>query len=243
MSRFFIPPEAVRGKSMIISGKEAHHIIDVMRLKTSDTVVTFDGTGKEYTGVIKEISRNSLTVEIIETRTQAGRDSPQITLIQALPKKEKMDYIVEKSTELGVHSIIPVLTERAIPDWDETKRRSQAERWKKIAREAAKQCGRLDIPAVSAISSFADSVKNFSSFDLRLIAILSEEAVPVKDAIKGFKSGNIVIAIGPEGDFTADEAKGAGESGFKAIDLGPRVLKSDTAGLALLAILNYALSN
>lgn len=243
MSRFFIPPESVDGNKIIISGREAHHILDVMRLKVSDSVTTFDGTGKEYAGVIRDISRNSLTVEIKETRTPAEKETWEITLFQAGLKKEKMDYIVEKSTELGVHSIIPVITQRTIPDWDEPKRRLQVERWKKIAREAAKQCGRLDIPAISAISEFTGAINNFASFDKRLIAILSKETVSVKDAVAGFRSGRIVIAIGPEGDFTADEARAAEEAGFKAISLGPRVLKSDTAGLALLSILNYELSS
>ena len=243
MSRFFIPPASVDGKKISISGKEAHHILDVMRLKVSDKVVTFDGTGKEYSGVIRDISRNSLTVEITETRTPAGKETWKITLIQAMPKKDKMDYIVEKSTELGVHSIVPVITRRTIPDWDEPKKRSQAERWRKIAKEAAKQCGRLDIPAVSAISEFTDAISGFADFDKQLIAILSEETITIKEAMAGFKSGRIVIAIGPEGDFTADEARAAEGSGFRAISLGPRVLKSDTAGLVLLSILNYELSN
>ena len=108
---------------------------------------------------------------------------------------------------------------------------------------AAKQCGRLDIPVISTISEFTDAVKGFTDFNMRLIAILSEDAMPIKDAVAGFKSGHIVIAIGPEGDFTADEARAAKDSGFKAISLGPRVLKSDTAGLALISILNYELSS
>ena len=242
MSRFFVPPDAVKGNSIIIGGREAHHILDVMRLKISDNVVTFDGTGKEYTGVIKDISGNSLTVDIIETRVPSEKEASQITLLQALPKKEKMDYIVEKSTELGVHSIAPVITGRTIPDWSEPKKRSQAERWRKIAREAAKQCGRLDIPEVLEITNFVKAVKNFTGFDMRLMAVLNNQTIPVKDAISGFKIGKIVIAIGPEGDFTAAEARSAGAAGFRAISLGPRVLKSDTAGLALLSILSYEFS-
>ncbi len=154
-----------------------------------------------------------------------------------------MDYIVEKSTELGVHAIFPVITERTIPDWDEAKQQAQSQRWRKVAREAAKQCGRLDIPEISAITKFTETIKNFANFDMRLIAILSEETVSLKDAIAGFNSGSVAIAIGPEGDFTADESRAAREAGFKAISLGPRVLKSDTAGLALISILNYELSS
>ena len=243
MSRFFIPPESIKGNNIIINGREAHHILDVMRLEISDRIVAFDGTGKEYVGLIKNISRNSLTVEITETRTPTRKEVFEITLLQAIPKKEKMDYIIEKSTELGVHSIVPVITQRTIPNWNEPKRLSQVKRWEKIAKEAAKQCGRRDIPAISAISKFADAVKNFADFNMRLIAILSDDALPIKDAMAGFKSGRIAIAIGPEGDFTLEEARAAKACGFKAISLGSRILKSDTAGLALLSILNYELSS
>lgn len=242
MSRFFVPPEAVKGNSIVISGREAHHILDVLRLKSSDEVVVFDGTGREYAGIIRNISRNALTVEITKTSASSGIASPAITLLQALPKKEKMDYIVEKSTELGVRSIVPVLTARTIPDWDEPKRLSQAGRWRKIATEAAKQCGRADIPEVAAVAPFGAAVKNFGDFNMRLIAILNEETVSIKAAIDHFRSGKVVIAIGPEGDWTMEEFDAAREAGFKAISLGPRVLKSDTAGLALLSILNYELS-
>ncbi len=243
MSRFFVPPEAVKGDSIVVAGKEAHHMIDVMRLKASDSVVTFDGTGKEYVGVIKEVSRDSLAIKIIETKQSRAKDAYSITLVQALTKKEKMDYIVEKATELGAHSIVPVITERTIPDWDDAKKRSRADRWRKIAMEAAKQCGRPDIPEISAVSKFTETAKKFSDFDLKLIAILNDEAVPIKEAVKNFKSWKIVIAIGPEGDFSPGEFKAARAAGFRPISLGPRVLKSDTAGLALLSILGYEFQN
>jgi 16S rRNA (uracil1498-N3)-methyltransferase len=243
MSRFFVPPEAVKGNSITISGKEAHHIIDVMRLKVSDRVVTFDGTGKEYAGIISGISRNLLTVEIAKTRLLSEKMSSKITLLQALTKKEKMDYIVEKATELGVYSMIPVITARTIPDWDKEKRQAQADRWRKIAREAAKQCGRADVPAVSEITNFMDAIKKSGSFNACFIAVLSDSTMPLKQAIAGSLPARIAIAIGPEGDFTADESNAAMENGFKAVNLGPRVLKSDTAGLALLSILDYESSN
>jgi len=243
VSRFFICPEAVKGERIVINGKEAHHILDVMRLKVSDSVVTFDGTGKEYSGIIKNVSRNSLTVEITATRTLSGKGQPRIILIQALPRKAKMDYIVEKATELGVHAIVPVIAERTVPVWNEEKMRAHVQRWTKIATAAAKQCGRLDIPQVFALAKFKDALEKLAGVNLKLIAVLSEEAVPLKEVIRGSGAGQIAIAIGPEGDFTAGEAEYARSLAFKAVDLGPRVLKSDTAGLALLSILNYELSN
>ncbi len=239
MSRFFVPKEMVKPGRIVITGREAHHILDVMRLKKSDKVTTFDGSGREYVGIIKETDHRSLVVEIVETRVARQIDSVRITLVQALTKKEKIDYIIEKATELGVYRVVPVFTERAIPVWDDNKRRSHVDRWRKIAREASKQCGRSNIPEISEIEDFSSSVMKMSNEELRLIAVLSEETVPIARAISGLKPKSIAIAIGPEGDFTAQETSIAKSAGFRPISLGARVLKSDTAGLAAVAILNY----
>jgi len=242
VSRFLVPKEAVKGNKILVEGKEAHHILDVMRLKESDKVVTFDGTGKEYAGFIKEIRRKSVLIEIIETRTPSSKEGSKITLIQAIPKKERMDYIVEKATELGVSSIIPILTERTVPEWDDKKKRVNVERWSALAKEASKQCGRYDLPAIDRVKTFAEGITDSDHYDLALMAALSDDAVPLKEALRGFTGGEIAVAIGPEGDFTPDEIARAKEADFKLVSLGPRVLKSDTAGLAALAMLNYEFS-
>ena len=243
MSRFYVPKESVKGNKIFVYGKEAHHILDVMRLKKSDSVVTFDGTGKEYVGVIKEVGRDSLVVEVAETRESNSGLKIAVTLIQAIPKKEKMDYIVEKATELGVSAVIPVIAGRTIVNWDEKKKEAHAQRWCKISREASKQCGRSDIPDVSSVKDLKSAVKDTENHDLKLIAALSDGAISLKDALKDFEGKRITIAIGPEGDFTPDEIKLAKSLGFKVVNLGQRVLKSDTAGLAMLAVLNYEFSN
>ena len=159
MSRFYIPKEFVNGNKIIVSGEEAHHILDVMRLKKLDNIVTFDGTGKEYTGIIRDMKGGLLEIEVINTK-DIGLDKSgvKIMLIQALPKKDKMDYIVEKATELGVSSIIPVTTARTIPVWDDSKKSAHLERWQKIAREASKQCGRVNIPAIDTARSFKEVI-------------------------------------------------------------------------------------
>jgi 16S rRNA (uracil1498-N3)-methyltransferase len=242
MSRFFIPHDAIRGNNILITGKEAHHILAVMRLKELDKVIVFDGTGREYVGFIKDIKGKSLTVEIIETRTPHGKETSRMTLIQAIPKREKMDYIVEKAAELGVHSIIPVVTKRTIVKWSDEKKTAAAARWQRMVREASKQCGRTDIPQIGAVRAFADVFKDSTDYDLALMAALSDEAVRLRDALRGFNGGKIAIAVGPEGDFTPDEIKRAENAKFTVVNLGRRVLKSDTAGLAALAILDYEFS-
>jgi len=214
-----------------------------MRLNVSDEVVIFDGTGREYTGIVKAADRKSLEIEIKSTRESQSGKSPILTLIQAITKKDKMDYIAEKATELGVSRIIPVTTMRTIPDWDDAKKAGVVERWRKIAQEAAKQCGRADIPEVSSIVSLEEAIQNCSRAPLKvhycLMAALSDKAIRLKDALKGNSSKNVTIAIGPEGDFTPGEAEDALRAGFKIVSLGQRVLKSDTAGLAALSMINY----
>ena len=243
MSRFYVNKESVKGNRIYISGKEAHHILDVMRLKLLDDVVVFDGTGKEYAGVVKKAGRKSLEVEIKEIRNAPRKEFHIITLIQAIPKKEKMDYISEKATELGVSYIIPVTTERTIPDWGEAKKASIVERWRRIAREAAKQCGRLDIPDVRSIMPLEEAIKTVDGYDLKLIAALNNKGIKLKDALKSCKGSKIVIAIGPEGDFTPEEIDAAVKADFLIVNLGPLTLKSDTAGLAVLSVMNYECSS
>jgi len=240
MSRFFVPKEFIKGNSIYITGVEAHHILDVMRLKVSDEVVVFDGTGTEYAGIVKAADRRSLEVLIKSRRVSSAGRTPSITLVQAITKKDKMDYIAEKATELGVSRIVPVTTERTIPEWSDAKKAGIVERWRKIAQEAAKQCGRSDIPEISPITEFRDAIDPTAAVgELKLIAVLSDKAIKLKDVLKNNNCKNIVIAIGPEGDFTQGEAEDALKAGFKIVNLGPLTLKSDTAGLAALSMINY----
>ena len=232
----------MKGRVISVAGEEAHHIADVMRLKVKDEVVTFDGTGKEYIGVIKEAGKKSIVIEVTEIREAAKTRAPKITLIQAIPKREKIEYLIEKATELGVGTIMPVLTERTIPDWDPDKKISRVVRWRKIAREASKQCGRLDIPKIPDIAQFSDLINDETLSGLKLIAALQDGTEPIRSALKDFKGDDIYIAIGPEGDFTPGEVKGASGRGFKPVSLGFRVLKSDTAGLFALSAIGYEYS-
>jgi 16S rRNA (uracil1498-N3)-methyltransferase len=242
MSRFFAPKENVRDNIIIIDGQEAKHILNVMRLSENDKVVVFDGTGKEYTGFIKETKPKSLIVEIVSVKTPKYGKLPEITLAQALPKKGKMDYIVEKATELGASSVIPILSERTVVKIDEENNSKKTERWKKIVHEAAKQCGRTDVPEVSDIKKFYDVIEKISDFDLALMGCLSNDTINLKEAISNFSSGKIIIFIGPEGDFTPEEIKIAKDANCKTVTFGNRVLKSDTAGLYALSVLAHEFS-
>jgi len=175
----------------------------------------------------------------VECRNISQEKKYSITLIQAITKKNKMDYIVEKATELGVDTIMPVITARTIPDWDEVKRADVVLRWQKIAKEASKQCGRITLPQIKPLTGLGEAVKNSNGYGTKLMAALAGEPIKLKDALKECPEGRIVIAIGPEGDFTTEEIVMASKFGFRTVGLGPRVLKTDTAALAVLAIIDY----
>ncbi len=244
MSRFYVSPEKVGKEDILIDGKEAHHILDVMRMQDGDKVVVFDGTGNEYIGFIKNTDRTArrLLVEIIRTEKPSSKRVPEITLAQALPKKGKMDYIIEKATELGASEVIPLVSDRTIVRPDDAGCRKKVERWKKLAVEAAKQCGRTDVPEIDAVTEFSEMIDRMDRYDLVLFACLTDKTISLRKSLEGFKSGKILVFIGPEGDFTPEEMKMADVENCRFVSLGKRVLKSDTAGLALLSVLDYEFS-
>ncbi len=244
MSRFYAPKENIKGGRILIEGEEAHHALDVMRLKGDDKVVVFDGTGAEYTGFIKEADkrRKRVIVEIVRTERPSPEKAPEITLAQAIPKKNKMNYIVEKATELGIKRIMPLVTARTIVRVDTEASGKKVAKWRRIATEAAKQCGRRDVPEVSEVLSYKETAGMLEAYDLVLFAYLAKETVPLKEAIGGFTSGKILVFIGPEGDFTPDEAALLKNTNARFVSLGRRVLRSETAGLFLLSVLNYEFS-
>ncbi|MEI8176951.1 MAG: 16S rRNA (uracil(1498)-N(3))-methyltransferase [Candidatus Omnitrophota bacterium] len=239
MSRFYVRPEDVRGDTIVVTGDEAHHIVDVMRMGEGDGVVAFDGTGREYVGIIKKISRGGLEITIANVIDATIRKGPLVTLVQALPKRAKIEYIIEKATELGVDEIIPLITERTIVKVSIEKRPDKLAHWQSIALSAAKQCGRSTIPRVLPVTVFKDLVMSPGNGDISMIACLDERTKPLKEIIAGIAAGRVMIMIGPEGDFTPFEIETALRAGAQAVSLGRLVLRSDTAGLYVLSAISY----
>jgi len=242
MSRFYVPKDSVKEDRIVITGKEAHHILNVLRFSEGDVVSVFDGTGKEYRCSIRSASRKGIVADILDTRDLSEKDPVTFVLVQAIPKKEMMDYIVEKATELGVARIIPVITERTIVRPDKARSASKLKRWMRIAEQASRQCGRPTIPVVDHPKRFSDAVALIADQALCLIAHLEEGTRPLKETLRGFKGKSVIVFIGPERDFTEGEVRLALSRGALPVSLGPRVLKSDTAGLAALSILGYELN-
>jgi 16S rRNA (uracil1498-N3)-methyltransferase len=240
--RFFISPEQVSGPLITISGEDVRHIATVLRMKTGDELLLCDGQGTEYAARITQIGKSEIAAEITGQSTRELRD-PRILLGQGLPKSDKMDWIAQKATELGVATIVPLVTERTIVKIrDEEKRVS---RWQKITREAAMQSNRADIPTVEAIRTFSDFLRTQNSESGTLLLLPWEEGTqPVKDVLRGRReSKKIVVLIGPEGGFSSKEAELAKGKGFHLVSLGRNILRTETAAIAVLSMIGYEYSS
>lgn len=245
MGRFFLRPEDIAGNKARITGGEARHICEVLRLSLGDEIQMFDGQGTEYSGIISRIDDRgkNLTVEITSSCKAPVLENPSITLAQAIPKKNKMDYIVEKATELGVSRIIPLISERTIVRPDPRAAVKMTERWRKISVEASKQCSRVCVPEIGEILMFKDLVSGAAEYDLKVLACLSGKTVPLRSVIPHPFPKKCISLIGPEGDFSENEALFARENGFLLVNFGKTVLKSDTAGLFAISVMGYEAGN
>ena len=236
MARFFLPARQIEGHRATISGVELNHLRRVLRLRTGDRVVVFDDAGCEHEGIIRSLSEDRGEIEIIRSY-QVNNESPlKTTLALGLTKGEKMDWVVEKATELGVHSVVPFVSSYTIPKLNERKMAQRSERWQKIALSAAKQCGRVRITEIMAVTEFRDLVAHVSRDTLRLL-FWEKECEQGLSELKETRSstGEVFVMIGPEGGFSSHEAALALEQGFKTVRLGPRILRAETAAVAALA--------
>jgi 16S rRNA (uracil1498-N3)-methyltransferase len=240
MHRIYIPPENISETSLILPAEQRHRITRVLRLNPGDTLIVFDGQGKEYRVTLNK-GKNKELEGNIESITSINRDPElEITLMQGIPKFEKMDLIVQKTTELGIKRIIPVITERTIPHLTQQKIKLRVDRWQKIAIAAAEQCGRSIIPIISPITSFELGLEIIKSQDTKLFFWEEERTTTLKSVLQAMIiPQSTVIIIGPEGGFTKEEAALAVKSGAISVSLGSRLLRTETAPITALSILLY----
>ena len=238
LPRFFITPDQVNGTDISLSGEDVRHISLVLRMKPGDNLLVCDGAGREYVSRIVSMDRSAITAAIQETAVRKPVH-PRITLAQGLPKFDKMDLIVQKAVELGVSTIIPIVTERTIVKIrDEQKR---LVRWVKIAREAAMQSNRAELPVVEPVQNFTQFTRTMDADIVALKLLPWEEASePIKNTLQSNKNASqIIVLIGPEGGFSRIEAETARSSGYHVISLGPNILRSETAGMAAVSMIQY----
>lgn len=235
MPRFPITTDQINENEAIVTGNDYKHIVKVLRLKPGDDITLFDNNSTEYYGNIREINKKEIMVEISESKIVNTESPIEITLLQGLPKADKMDYIIEKATELGVHRVVPVITERS-----QIRERDRKKRWDRIALEASKQCGRTKPAIVENTLNFDDAAKLYSKGELAVILQVNSQ-ISVKDYIKKSLQApqNIVLFVGPEGGFTDNEVLLGNEMGFISLGLGPRVLRTETASLSVLSVFQF----
>lgn len=219
---------------------EAKHAYSVLRIRKDQEIIVFDGKGNEYVARVKSLSATQGRAEIINTAYHEP-EKMKITLAASIPKKSKFEHIVDKATQLGVQKIVPLLTKRTIFKATPEKAKKKMVRWQCIAQETAKQCESSYLPEISEITTFDDAVKTIPSFDLAIIASLDKDSLSIKGALKRKKPDNMIVFIGPEGDFSPDEISTAKENGALNVTLGRNVLRCETAVTAVLSILNYEL--
>jgi 16S rRNA (uracil1498-N3)-methyltransferase len=239
MARFYVPQPKIERGMLRVEGDEVRHIRKALRLKAGDEVVVFDGAAREYEGTIVKEGSSSVVI-MVQNVVSSKSDSPLgIALSQSLLKGEKMDYLIQKATELGVNRIIPFFSSRTIPLLEESRRLKRHDRWKRIAVEASKQCGRGVVPKIDPLQDFFEMVQTATQDSLRLI-LWEKEGVRLKEILKGLKEKKkIFFVIGPEGGFTQEEVEHARKEGFIPVNLGRRILRSETSSLCLLSILQY----
>lgn len=243
MHHFFVTPDQVDEKNIYIEGSDVNHMRNVLRMKTGGQVEVSDGNNLKYLCEIVDYETDKAVLKILERRKADTELSSKLYLFQGLPKSDKMELIVQKAVELGAYEIVPVATKRCVVKLDAKKAEKKVERWNSIAESAAKQAGRSMIPEVSEVMSYQAALRMVKELDVVLIPYeLAEGMEETKAVIKAMKSGQSVgIFIGPEGGFEQEEVEEAVMQGAKPVTLGRRILRTETAGMAMLSILMFEL--
>ncbi len=245
MRRFFMDFEclSVRGEipeTVTAAGDDAHHIRAVLRMGSGDRLILFDGSGVEYEAVIAAIAGDAVTLQIIRQLDISVESPLALAVAQGLLKDKKMDVLVRHLTELGMTRWVPFQAERSIPRLDDHKRRVRAERWKKIAREALKQCGRSLAPQVGEVIGFDQLFAAAEGYALKLFFWeRAVDALPEWPDDAATRDKSVFMVLGPEGGFSEDEAACARAAGFALVSLGPRILRAETAALAACTVVQY----
>lgn len=245
MHRFYIDKENLEHaeQSVQILGMDVNHIKNVLRLRCGDEITVSDGAGKDYLCRISDIENEKVVADILDVCDNFSELETEITLFQGYPKSDKLEMIIQKTVELGVTRIVPVLTKRTIVKLDDKKAQKKTERYQLIAEAAAKQSGRGMIPTVSMPVSFEEALKMAEGLEMNLIPYEAAEGIhESKRAIQSIKGKHTLgIFVGPEGGFSFEEVEKAKEIGARVITLGHRILRTETAGMAVMSIIMFEL--
>jgi 16S rRNA (uracil1498-N3)-methyltransferase len=238
MHRFFVSPESISGSRVSLEGGTASQITRVLRGRPGDNVTVLDGSGLEYRVVLRSVSTEQVIGDVIESGICEGEPGIEIILYQAIIKGDKFEYVLQKGTELGVSAFVPVVCERSIPNarrWG----KGRYERWRTIAKEAAEQSGRGRVPRIEPVVRFGEACEQHVGAGV--IPWEMEKSYSLRQALGQIKGRRIGIFVGPEGGLTSDEVGLATANGIRPVTLGRRILRAETAPIAVVAAVMYEL--
>lgn len=223
---------------LLTDAGQVHHLKNVLRLSRGDEITVFDDAGRECLCSVDGVGREDVTLTV-RARRHAIERRARLMIACAVPKRG-MDDVVDKLTQLGVDSLVPMRTQRVVAKLGDDSSQSKVERWRRLARAAAEQSHRSDVPTVRPVTDFSEVIAGASAFDLRLIPTLAGERETLSSVIRDMRPASIVVLVGPEGDFSDQEIQQARNAGFVPVDLGQHVLRVDTAAISVAAYLRVA---
>ncbi|WP_096201317.1 16S rRNA (uracil(1498)-N(3))-methyltransferase [Bacillus sp. FJAT-45350] len=244
MQRYFINKEQMVDEQVVINGDDVKHISRVMRMGIGDKIICSDGESRVVNCEIASISEEEIVATILSDITNNSELSVHITIAQGLPKGDKLEYVVQKGTELGASSFIPVSLSRSIVKWDKKKEGKKIERLSKIAKEAAEQSHRSYLPTVEQTMSLAELLSVNQQYDVKIVAYEESakegEHLGLGRALNSLKPGDkALVLVGPEGGLSEEEVNKLDEAGFIRASFGPRILRTETAPLYFLSAVSY----
>ena len=252
MPKFFVENNQIKNDTIYIKDKDVNHIKKVLRKNIEDEItICNENTKQDYLCKITNIEENEITCKILKKLETNVESNIEVSIFQGLPKADKMELIIQKSVELGVHDIIPIEMKRCVVKLKEKDKTKKIERWQKISEVAAKQCGRNYIPKINNIENLKEISEKIKDYDAVLVAYEEEKENTLKNELKLLKKDNqennkkikIAIVIGPEGGIDKEEINALEKNGAKIITLGKRILRTETVALNVLSIIMYELEN
>jgi 16S rRNA (uracil1498-N3)-methyltransferase len=235
LTRVHVDEPLATGRPCVVGGSAANHIMRVLRLRDGDLLTLFDGLGGEYAARIAALGKDSVQVDVQEHRAIERESALHLTLIQGISRGERMDWVVQKATELGVSRIVPLLTERSVVRLDERQSERKLQHWRAITISACEQCGRNRVPTLDAPVALYEMLRAVDPESVRIL-LSPAGALRARDLARPSK---IAMLIGPEGGLSDNEEEAAVKAGFERVQLGPRILRTETAAIAALTALQH----
>lgn len=236
MSSFLVDPSDVSGGELVLRGEEAHHLARVRRHREGERVEVVDGAGHWYEVCVEAVEREVVRCRIVAAEPERGESGVRLSLAAALVKGQRFDFLVEKATELGVARLVPLLCERGVV---RAGSEHKTARWEKLARAGLKQCGRSRLPVIAPPASLAEVVQAGTERGARVLLAAPGGGESLRSALADSAALDLVLAVGPEGGFSAAEVDMARRGGARVFGWGQRVLRSETAGMVLAALVLY----